>query len=287
MTWKVDIYNKIGGHWLVEHSESQSTFKVKLEGEEPSKAQVRLIPPSGKVLPWTGAALEEIQEELQEAFEAEWDKEGRRTRLRELVQTKLDGDTRAAADVISRMSGRNVSSRSVQAWRSLSNQKSSRSCPPWALDALEAYVPLTPPSMVTFDQDRWLLENQVLLADQRLENKENWLKKWDKVPIAELGKRIASLDIFLTRYVHKLEDQLRVLTSTLETSESFEDYKTRITDELERLNANRFEGHAIAQAIRGGREEFSNSEAFPKAAEDDSHRSGQQQGRTVAYEREP
>ena len=117
MTWKVDIYNKVGGHWVVEHSESQSTFKVKLEGKEPSRAQVRLIPPSGKVLPWTGAALEEVQEELQEAFEAEWDKEGRRTRLRELVQTKLDGDTRAAADVISRMSGRNVSSRSVQAWR--------------------------------------------------------------------------------------------------------------------------------------------------------------------------
>jgi hypothetical protein len=120
--------------------------------------------------------------------------------------------------------------------------------------------------MVTFDQDRWLLENQVLLADRRLENKENWLKKWDKVPIAELGKRIASLDIFLTRYVHKLEDQLRVLTSALETSESFEDCKTRVKDELERLNANRFEEHAIAQAIREGREEFSNPESPPESS---------------------
>jgi hypothetical protein len=78
--------------------------------------------------------------------------------------------------------------------------------------------------MVAFDQNRWLLENQVLL-----------------------------------------EDQLRVLTSALETSESFEDYKTRVTDDLERLNASRFEEHAIAQAIRDGREEFSNPEGLPES----------------------
>jgi hypothetical protein len=82
------------------------------------------------------------------------------------------------------------------------------------------------------------------------------------VPIAELAKKIAYLDIFLTRYVHKVEDQLRVLTSPLRTPESFEDYKTAVIEGLEKLNADRFEVHAIAQAIRDGREEFSNPDGL-------------------------
>lgn len=262
MTWKVDIYNRVGEHWIVEHSESQTAFKVKFEGKQPSNAQARLVPLPGKALPWTGAALEEKEKEVQEAFKAKWVKEDRRRRLQELVQTKLGGDTYQAASVLSRTSGRKVSHRSVQAWLVELNRRSSRPCPQWAVDALETYVPSSTSQDTSADRDTWVLQNEVRLADERLLAEESWRKKWEEASDTELRKRSADRDIFLTRYILKLEDQLRVLISTLKTSKSFEDYKTRSIDELERLSAKRFGLHTTAQAIRDGREEFSNPDGL-------------------------
>lgn len=266
MTWKIDIYTGLAGH-----SESQTTFKWRREGKHNLK--VSLIPSPGKTLPWTGTALEEVEKEFQEAFEAEWAKERRRLRFQNLLQTKLHDNKVLAARVISTTSGRNVSPRSVQAWQIELNCQSSRPCPQWALEALEAYVPPSMPAQIAIDasveRNRWVLhQTDVELATHKLESEEKRRKRWQKVPLPEFPKSIADLEGSFRDHLAYLDGKVSVLINTLIASEEIpQEFKARLKEGLERISTNTWAVHTAAEAIREGREEFSNPDGLPESNE--------------------
>jgi hypothetical protein len=136
MPWK---YTMSSSH--ATHVESGETFGIDyVSNNIKSSLDFELVPPAGSARTWSAVELDLLREELWTLMREEFEQADLRAKLSSLIKNPLIGDNYQAADVISRISGKHASQRSIQAWLIESDKRSSRKCPPWAVSALETYL---------------------------------------------------------------------------------------------------------------------------------------------------
>jgi len=105
-----------------------------------SSLDFELVPPAESARAWSQAEIDELREGLWAVMRGEFEQASLRSKLSALIKNPLVGDYYQAADVISRISGKYVSQKTIQAWLADSDKRSSRKCPEWAVEALEDYL---------------------------------------------------------------------------------------------------------------------------------------------------
>jgi hypothetical protein len=136
MSWKYTL----SSHHAV-HLESGETFVIDyIAPTLKTSLDFALLPAAGSARTWTAAELETLKQELWLVMQEAFEQANLRSKLAALVKNPLLGDYFQAADVISKIAGKNVSQRSIQAWLLEPDKRSSRKCPAWAVEALETYL---------------------------------------------------------------------------------------------------------------------------------------------------
>lgn len=136
MSWKYTMSSS-----SAVHTESGVEFGIRyVSNNLKSSLDFELVLPAGPGRAWSAMELEILKEDLWQVMKAEFEQADLRAKLAGLVRNPLIGDHFQAADVISRITGRSVSQRSVQSWLAEPGKSNRRKCPDWAVEALEAYL---------------------------------------------------------------------------------------------------------------------------------------------------
>lgn len=97
-----------------------------------------------------------------------------KVRMGRLLDNAFGGDSTAVAYLLKELTGRNVSERTLQSWLMQTGKRSSRRCPEWAVNALQAYVEKNPDMRETYQARREQnLKNELEQGGSRLERAYN------------------------------------------------------------------------------------------------------------------
>jgi len=262
MAWKYD-----GVSQQAFHVESQTQFRLNGKRKLESPSDFELIPPEGAAKKWYSAELDNLKKELWVEMQSVWEQAALRMRLQSLIRTKLRGDNYRAANVISGVSGKTVSARSIQAWLVDPTRRSSRKCPEWAVEALEAYsAPVAETERVTGEPlSTWEIKAKfsVDFAERQIEAKESLRKKWMSTPVSSLPEGFCELELKLNTYFKYLSETQSIWTAALRASSSFEEFRRLALEKLDDAAEIRLFVEETRRAIEQGSEEFSNEDGLP------------------------
>lgn len=263
MTWKYDALNH-----LALNLESQATFKIQRSSRRlDSPADFELVPPDGSSNAWLPEELEQLKADLWLEMQRVWKQADLRLQLSSLIRNKLGGDNYRAASVISGISGKTISARSIQAWLAEPTKRSSRTCPEWAVAALETYAP--PPQTVARPAEApltaWEVKNRfgVDYAEREIDSEEKLQKEWAATNLTVLPAALASLEWELRRHLDYLNESINLWRVALKTGKSFEEFQQLALEKLDDAASRRHYIQEDKLAIKQGRDEFSNPEGLP------------------------
>lgn len=260
MPWKYDDSSN-----LAVHIETNTTFGVRFSQNVKGPSDFELIPPSGSIRAWPPAKLDQIKRELWTVIEGIWHQKSLRLEMHNLIQTKLAGDNYQAAKVISKMTGKEVSARSIQAWLIEPTRKSSRTCPTWAVEALKQYSPPQYGTSGFTEQPRsWQVRNNaaVELAERSIDADKRRRKKWAQAGLNAIPDMLSTLEKSHDEYLKHLHGMVLAINAALRASNSFEDFKQRALDELEEVSSIESSIFEAKRDIELGQGEFSNAEGL-------------------------
>lgn len=169
--------------------------------------------------------------------------------------------------MISGISEKTVSARSIQAWLIDPTKRSSRTCPEWAVEALETYSP--PVEQVEREAgsplSAWDMKAKyaVAFAEGEIEANERLRKKWIETSFSAIPNELYELELKLSNHLHYVSDSLSHLKYALKTSKSFEEFQRLALEKLEDAADLRFFFAETQKAIEQGSDEFSNQEGLP------------------------
>lgn len=189
-----------------------------------------------------------------------------RSTLARLIRSKLGGDNFRAARVISEITKKEVSARSIQAWLIDPLKQSSRTCPAWAVEALEQY---SPPEQGEAIAD-WVMPHSwnvranrsVEYAENAIEADERLKKKWAEANLSSFHERLYEFERDYLGWRNHLSDVLFAFKTGLQRSESFEDFRKRVLAELDELSTVSSLVHDAKRAILQKTDEFSNADGL-------------------------
>lgn len=262
MAWKFDGLNR-----QALHVESQTKFSIKFDRKLKSISDFELIPPKDQLTNWSPEQIDHLKNDLWVEMNRVWEQASLRDRLRELIRKKLGGDNYRAANVICGISGKTVSARSIQAWLIEPAKRSSRTCPDWAVEALEAYVP--PPEQHAPQQQAglspWDIQTKfaVDFAERRIEAEEQLRHKWADLPLSLLPERLSELELRLSDHLKYLNESMHVMKVKLKSSTSFEDFQGKVLEEFDNAQSIDFFIRETKKAIEQRSDEFSNVAGLP------------------------
>lgn len=127
MTWK---FNRITN--MVRNVETLAHLMVTGNNYNNFQIEIRCAP----ILGWSEQEMYEALDEVSSLVRREL----MSIRMLELIDSCCGTSYKNAANIIERISGKQVSERSIQAWITEAEKISSRKCPLWALNALESYA---------------------------------------------------------------------------------------------------------------------------------------------------
>ncbi len=267
MAWK---YDGIGGRVL--HVESQTEFGLhRLSPKLESPSDFDLVPPERSSRTWRPEELQQLKEDFWPEMKKAWDQSSLRLTLARLIRSKLGGDNFRAARVISEITKREVSARSIQAWLIDPLKQSSRTCPPWAVEALGQY---SPPSQDTTTTE-WSMPHSwnvranraVEYAENKIEADERLKKKWADANLSSLHEKLYELERDYRGWRDHFSDFAAALKTGLQRSESFEDFRKRVLAELNEASEVLSLVEDAKKAIQQGTGEFSNPDGLPRGAD--------------------
>lgn len=246
-------------------TDSNTTFHVRFSRNVKGPSDFELIPPSGSTEAWMPAKLDQIKQELWTVIKGIWHQKSLRVEMRNLIQSKLAGDNYQAAKVISKMTGKEVSARSIQAWLIEPTRKSSRTCPAWAVEALKQYSPPPYRARGSAEQPRsWQVRNNaaVELAERSIDADARIRKKWAEANLADFPDMLATLEISHGEYLRRLHGVTGAINGALRSSNSFEEFKQRALNELEEVSSIESSVSEAKRDIELRQGEFSNAEGL-------------------------
>ena len=243
MSWK---YTLSSSHAV--HIETGEKFAIHyVGGTVNSSEDFELVPLPGSAANWTEADLDALREELWAAMREAFEQANLRDKLAALVKNPLIGDPYQAADVIARISGKNVSQRSVQAWLVDPDKSSSRKCPDWAVQALESYLaepenqkrlrdllkyykPAAAPPVDAWAELVPSHARRSLPVDPRRQD------EWQAAPLAALPGMLYEMEQRMDAYWHYFQQSLNAITATvLEEDLDLHEIRRRLRDKLDEL----------------------------------------------------
>lgn len=260
--WKYDGLNQ----WAL-HVESQTRFGIRHGKKLVDISDFELIPPDGEPLRWPSADLAQMKLSLWEEMKRVWAQNALRNRLQSLIQLKLRGDNYRAANVISGISGKSVSARSIQAWLIEPTKRSHRTCPEWAVSALESYTPpeqeRTPETSSPLSA--WDIKTRygVRFAEQAIEADERLRQGWLDAPASSIPLRLYELERQLTDHLYYLNENFSAIRTALKSSDSFVEFRKQVLEKLEEAADIRFFIGETKKAIEQRGEEFANPHGLP------------------------
>jgi hypothetical protein len=163
----------------------------------------------------------------------------------------LIGDNFQAADVISRISGKNVSQRSIQAWLIEPEKSSSRKCPNWAVSALEQYLAepenqkrlrdllnyyktTAPPASAAPAETR--AEAASAAAEPGFYGDDGRREEWQQLRLAELPDALFAMEQRMNAYNHYFSQTLSAITlAILEEDHDLNAIRRSLRDKLDEL----------------------------------------------------
>lgn len=194
---------------------------------------------------------------LVEALRQHITQEVLRHELQALIGQKCGNDLAAAARAISLVSGRTVTTRTIQSWLIEQGRPSSRNCPEWAVAALREKEAAGSVAnwleRKAFHEDPHAAVNEVrhrtgvLRAADRMEEEERRRVRWKKVPASDLPASIAEAEMSLLRWVYALQDREHAIYEALKHAKSFEEFQEKALAMREAISQIDFE---VEQARR-------------------------------------
>jgi len=262
MPWKYTLSSR---HAI--HLETGEKFHITYVNNTVKTSQdIELVPSAESARRWSEIELDRLREELWAVMREEFEQASLRSKLSALIKNPLLGDNYQAADVISRISGKNVSQRSIQAWLIESDKRSSRKCPSWAVSALETYLaepenqkrlrdlvnyykttaaPAAAPPAETHGEPVAAIAQQALaIGDRRLD-------EWRRAPLAELPEMLFDLEQRINGYLEYFSQAINAITSTvLEEDKDLNEIRRSLRDKLDELRHVDFMRRGSAAAFK-------------------------------------
>lgn len=234
-----------------------------------------ISPEPSRKTPFDLPRLRSLKDELFTSMTAQ-QQERRRWELESLVEKNFMGENNRAATVLSQITGRNVSERTIQAWLIDPRRRSSRNCPHWAIKALKNYLE-NPENQARLDETRNARrefprtlsplaevydKHSVRRADADIEADGRRLGEWTGAKLSSLPEMICETERKHENNLSYLNKINGIILNAMRTCKNFDDFKEKVLgeqDELERIdNVVRRTRNAIEEK----REEFSNSDGL-------------------------
>lgn len=239
MKWNYDDYNKIV------KGEDGSEFKIYRDNRGSIKASHK----SGL----ENYAPTEIQPILDEIASFVVDYECS-TLLGMLVRNDFCDDFDEVLSALRQVTGKELSSRTIQAWLIGRDRPSSRKCPRWAVKALEKFLKEHPDKTreirerhnhYDYEHLRIRKQNQdygiVASADAEIKRKEILLEKWN-CSFSKFPHEMTELETNLREYISYLQSELLAITSALQKSDNFEEFRREF---IRKSSENGFTRHQV------------------------------------------
>jgi len=251
MPWKYDGIS----HSAI-HIETNAVFGIQWRERPGVEAGFDLLPPKLPAKNWSDAEITELKDKLRIEMRRIWEQRGRQTKLRTLINTKLGGVNSKAAATISRLTGNQVKSRTIQSWLIEPNMRSSRTCPEWAIAALEAYKPSGQDAEpYGLDEDSTSLfrdRSLVSVADQIEEAAAQRRMTLESASLRDLPRIIFEMIEKQNDLLHAAIEEIHNLKIAIGDSNSVEDQKRRLSDLSEKSATRRYEVIEMRQRIKSG-----------------------------------
>jgi len=270
MTWLYFYPNT-----TAKHIESGTDFSIQYKSKKIQKADDIEILPIGDGKKWTNKELNTLKGDLWLHMEAD----SRRSKLRSLIQDHFFGEKGRVASVISGVTKKNVSARTIQSWLIDLDKPSSRRCPAWAIKALDDYLadPKNKSELDIIAQHKpkdsqapsnthWKEEvhdkSEVNLASAEIEYERKTLNKWKSVDFNTLAIRMHELEIIFRARIKNLEKENTIFKNALKNCDNFDDFKKAINKELDEKDALQSVIDSTRLAIEQATQELSNKEGL-------------------------
>ncbi|WP_407278217.1 hypothetical protein U5817_17280 [Aromatoleum evansii] len=266
-------WNFILGGASAKDMESGAEFAVTYRSRNIQSVDDFDVRPTGNsVRKWTEEELHAVKEKLWEHHT------DRRIRddLAVLIQREFFGENHRVANAITQVTGKKVSERTIQAWLIDPSRVSSRKCPAWALKAIHDYLAAPENKRhleelaqyrKEFPQQPQFLDDvydkkQVGMATTEIECEKRARKRWEEASYNSLPTQIYELEKRVDGYLHYLSNTLATITNTLASCNDFDEFKRRVSADIEAAFRAESAVRRARTAIEEGREEFSNEEGL-------------------------
>ena len=258
--------------------ETGEKFGIKFDRNLSFITDFELVPPSGSEKKWSSTELNALKDELWSVMEEEFEQSSLRNKLLSLINSQLFGENYRAADIISRISGKKVSERSIQAWLIESDKRSSRKCPVWAVTALETY--LTAPEnqellrasaesykILALDRsDRsWEVmdKHAVKFAQGHIDADKKRREEWQQANLTELPTMLFEMENNIVGEIDYLSETLSTMLNVIfNEGNDLDEIRRKLKSELEGWSLSRSCVQKTRRAIEGGTDEFSNDQGI-------------------------
>lgn len=266
-------WNFLLGCTSAKNTESGAEFSVTYKSRNiQSIEDFDVLPAEKSVRKWTKEELHAVKQEL-------WEHDANR-RVRDdvaaLIQREFFGENYRAASAITKMTGKSISERTIQSWLIDPSRVSSRKCPAWALKAMRDYlaVPENKRNLEElaqyrkeFPQEAQFLndvydKHQVQMATAKIEDEKRARKRWEEASYSSLPTQLYELEKRVDGYLHYLSNTLAIITNTLSNCNDFDEFKRKVTVDLEAAFRAESAVSRTRKAIEEAREEFSNEEGL-------------------------
>ncbi|WP_299065898.1 hypothetical protein [Accumulibacter sp.] len=235
------------------HLPSGSHFKVALDRD----GETFEVQPVGNAVNLTPQELARLTDGLRQFVVAE----RRRRELEGLISEKCANLTEAA-NALSIIGGKTVTTRTIQSWLIEPDKVSSRSCPEWAILALREKTARrgdNPPRKAprAFVDDPWGAvadvrdRTSVFIATQQLEDEERRLAEWKRTPSADFPAAVAAHEGRLWEWIYAMHERQEHLLAALESSASFDEFKEKEREMRSAAGARRDEIKQARDQIAG------------------------------------
>jgi len=253
------------------HIESGSDFRIQYKSKKFQKGEDIEIFPTEGGKKWTHKEIVNLKDDLWKHMEAD----SRRGKLKLLIRDNFSGENSRVAGVISEVTKKNISARTIQAWLIDLDKPSSRRCPAWAIKALDDYladpknksdldfiVQHTPKYLQPTNFEKVFNKHEVSLATDEIERERNILNKWKTVDFNTLAINMYELEIILRARINNLEKENNIFKNAINNCDNFDDYKKTINEELNEKDLIESAITSTKVAIEQEKQEFSNEEAL-------------------------
>lgn len=255
-------------------TDTNTTFNVKIGGLQSTIDELELTPSASSKQKFDAVTMHKLRAEFWDAFQ----KEQRRNAMRYLVDNKFGSDTLQASIAIQDITKKSVSHRTIQAWLMEPSARSSRSCPEWALLALQAFVDapananyLKSCERIASGTSSYMpystavdVKYGVKYATNAIDSDEKRQREWSGASLTSLPHMIRQFENTTERHFEHVDLHVHAMWRALREATDFDDFRRRVLDEIKDKEIGNMMLRKTRQAIEHGTDEFSNDGELTK-----------------------